>query len=420
MSAASTRPPRQVDAAVDDADAPVGGAGEVRVVRHGDDRLVRARARARAGSRRTLRLDAVSRLPVGSSARMISGSLASARAIATRWRWPPESWSGRLCACSARPRSREQLARRARGAPSASSSAEPRASAACTLSSAENSASRKWNWNTKPSLREPQRRRAVLVEARGVLAVEPDPPRGRHVEQAQQVQQRGLARARRAHDRRRTRRARSRRLTSSTSVTGTSPAERRATHVLGRAPAASEPVHAHAPRAGCPPGARARPCAPAGRRPRPRDSIANAAASANWLGAPVRSAGCIGSRRAQRLDRDLVEHAASARSPAPMPSRLPHTPTMSALDARRCGGCRARGSPSTSGSRCRASSPSRSSRSCCRCRTRRPPGSPPTTLYMMMLRIVQHAQQVLGRLLPRHRLVADGVARSAPRRRARA
>ena len=35
-----------------------------------------------------------SRLPVGSSARMIDGSLTRARAIATRWRWPPESSLG--------------------------------------------------------------------------------------------------------------------------------------------------------------------------------------------------------------------------------------------------------------------------------------------------------------------------------------
>ena len=36
----------------------------------------------------------VSRLPVGSSARMIDGSLISARAIATRCCWPPDSWFG--------------------------------------------------------------------------------------------------------------------------------------------------------------------------------------------------------------------------------------------------------------------------------------------------------------------------------------
>ena len=39
--------------------------------------------------------DFESRLPVGSSARMISGRLAIARAIATRWRSPPESCGGR-------------------------------------------------------------------------------------------------------------------------------------------------------------------------------------------------------------------------------------------------------------------------------------------------------------------------------------
>ena len=35
-----------------------------------------------------------SRLPVGSSASRIEGSFTSARAIATRWRWPPESSLG--------------------------------------------------------------------------------------------------------------------------------------------------------------------------------------------------------------------------------------------------------------------------------------------------------------------------------------
>ena len=40
----------------------------------------------------------LSRLPVGSSARSKQGSLARDRAIATRWRWPTESWSGRWIA----------------------------------------------------------------------------------------------------------------------------------------------------------------------------------------------------------------------------------------------------------------------------------------------------------------------------------
>jgi hypothetical protein len=37
----------------------------------------------------------VSRLPVGSSARMMDGSVISDRAIATRCCWPPESWFGK-------------------------------------------------------------------------------------------------------------------------------------------------------------------------------------------------------------------------------------------------------------------------------------------------------------------------------------
>ena len=39
---------------------------------------------------------AESRAPVGSSASRMSGSLTSARAMATRCIWPPESWFGRL------------------------------------------------------------------------------------------------------------------------------------------------------------------------------------------------------------------------------------------------------------------------------------------------------------------------------------
>ena len=44
-----------------------------------------------------------SKAPVGSSAKMISGSFAKARAIATRCIWPPESWLGRFLATSSKP-----------------------------------------------------------------------------------------------------------------------------------------------------------------------------------------------------------------------------------------------------------------------------------------------------------------------------
>ncbi len=39
--------------------------------------------------------ETLSRFPVGSSASRIAGSMTTARAMATRWRSPPESWSGR-------------------------------------------------------------------------------------------------------------------------------------------------------------------------------------------------------------------------------------------------------------------------------------------------------------------------------------
>ena len=49
---------------------------------------------------------------VGSSAISSAGSLASAIAIITRWRWPPESWCGNAssrCSASAKPGLAEQL-----------------------------------------------------------------------------------------------------------------------------------------------------------------------------------------------------------------------------------------------------------------------------------------------------------------------
>ena len=64
-----------------------------------------------SSSSSTWRPEAVSRLPVGSSASSSFGSSTVARASATRWRSPPESWSGRcwrarLEADGAQPRER--------------------------------------------------------------------------------------------------------------------------------------------------------------------------------------------------------------------------------------------------------------------------------------------------------------------------
>jgi hypothetical protein len=59
-----------------------------------------------------------SRLPVGSSAKMMDGVPTIARAMATRWRSPPESWPGRCprrCDIPTRPRAACAAARLAAG-----------------------------------------------------------------------------------------------------------------------------------------------------------------------------------------------------------------------------------------------------------------------------------------------------------------
>ena len=60
------------------------------------------------------RLVVESSAPVGSSASRISGSFTSARAIATRCIWPPESWLGRLWMWSRSPTSSSASMARAR------------------------------------------------------------------------------------------------------------------------------------------------------------------------------------------------------------------------------------------------------------------------------------------------------------------
>ena len=68
--------------------------GDVFLVRHHDDgvALLREFAQTAPGFPSPV---LVSRLPVGSSASRMEGRLTSARATATRWRWPPDSSLGR-------------------------------------------------------------------------------------------------------------------------------------------------------------------------------------------------------------------------------------------------------------------------------------------------------------------------------------
>ena len=90
------------DAPVDDADEPPSRGGDAVVVGDEDDGASLGGA-ARERMSITCAPEAESRLPVGSSARMMGGCAAIARAIATRCCCPPESWAGWWCSRSAQP-----------------------------------------------------------------------------------------------------------------------------------------------------------------------------------------------------------------------------------------------------------------------------------------------------------------------------
>ena len=76
----------------------------------------RARAPSGAGSPSTSAEASLSRLPVGSSAKTMAGLVTSARAIATRCCWPPESSPGRWRAGRASPRVSTTWSSRSRSA----------------------------------------------------------------------------------------------------------------------------------------------------------------------------------------------------------------------------------------------------------------------------------------------------------------
>ena len=140
---------------------------------------------------------AESRLPVGSSASSTRGPLASARAIATRCCSPPESCEGR---CEARGREPDAVEQRARAAVALGGREARGASAASTFCAAVSVGIRLNCWKTNPSV------------SRRSAASSPSPIRARSwpsnstraarraVERAEQLQQRRLARARRAGD----------------------------------------------------------------------------------------------------------------------------------------------------------------------------------------------------------------------------
>ena len=92
----------------------------------------------------------LSRLAVGSSASTSRGVVARARAIATRWRWPPESCAGRLFWRSDRPTASIRACTRRRRSPAATPAS---ASGYSTFSRALSTGIRLKFWKMKPMWR---------------------------------------------------------------------------------------------------------------------------------------------------------------------------------------------------------------------------------------------------------------------------
>ena len=142
---------------------------------------------------------AESRLPVGSSATISGGSLASARAIATRCCCPPEVLDGSLRAWSAMPtRSSRSIARskRSRGVHS-----PPKSIGSITFSTTVRVGSSWKNWKITPIVR--PRHSAVLPSDSPARSWPADGHRaaGRPVDAGDHVHQRRLAAARPPDDR---------------------------------------------------------------------------------------------------------------------------------------------------------------------------------------------------------------------------
>ena len=152
---------------------------------------------SRANSRMMSSPVAESRLPVGSSASRIEGFMTSARAMATRWRWPPESsfglWfmrSARSTSSSAPLRALEPGVLRHAGVDERQLDVVQGAGARQQVEGLEDEA----------DLAVADRRQLVVVHLRDDLAAEHVGALARRVEAADQVHQRRLARARGSHD----------------------------------------------------------------------------------------------------------------------------------------------------------------------------------------------------------------------------
>ena len=148
--------------AVAHGDHPVGARGDAGVVGDEHDRLAALVVHVRS-SAITSRALAESRLPVGSSASRTSGRLISARAIATRCCWPPESRVGRLLGVLGDAQ-RRSAARCGAAWPRGALRPASRPGSS-TLSATERLPIRLKNWKTKPISRRRTMRPLRLAEA---------------------------------------------------------------------------------------------------------------------------------------------------------------------------------------------------------------------------------------------------------------
>ena len=148
-------------------------------------------------SRMISSLIAVSRFPVGSSARMMAGRVTIARAMATRCCWPPESSFGAWSARSARPTlssaSRARRRRSVRRHPAVKQrqlDILQRRGAGKKIEALEDEADEV----------AAEQRTLIAVELADVDSVEAVGPAGRRIEAAEDVHRRRLAGTARPHD----------------------------------------------------------------------------------------------------------------------------------------------------------------------------------------------------------------------------
>ncbi len=141
----------------------------------------------------------VSRLPVGSSARMSAGSLISARAMATRWIWPPESWLERCGQCDfLQPRHAQRARRPGVRAPARHTRIDERKHhVADDGGPREQVEGLEHEADSVPS----DVGELIVIQLGHVLALEEILAAGRGIKRPEQMHQCRFSRARRTHDR---------------------------------------------------------------------------------------------------------------------------------------------------------------------------------------------------------------------------